>query len=83
MRRGLVLVTGRSPPPPCVDPMIGLSDRPREGGLVADDEYRVLVTGATGYIGGHLVPALLARGHAVRALARSPASCVICRGTTR
>lgn len=32
----------------------------------------VLVTGATGYIGGRLVPALLERGHRVRVLARSP-----------
>jgi uncharacterized protein YbjT (DUF2867 family) len=32
----------------------------------------VLVTGATGYIGGRLVPALLAAGHTVRALARDP-----------
>lgn len=30
----------------------------------------VLVTGATGYIGGRLVPRLLARGHAVRCVAR-------------
>ncbi|MDP1571302.1 MAG: SDR family oxidoreductase [Vicinamibacterales bacterium] len=34
---------------------------------------KVLVTGATGYIGGRLVPRLLARGHAVRCLARDPA----------
>jgi uncharacterized protein YbjT (DUF2867 family) len=34
---------------------------------------RVLVTGATGYIGGLLVPKLLDAGHAVRVLARSPA----------
>lgn len=34
---------------------------------------RCLVTGATGYIGGHLIPVLLERGHAVRALARTPA----------
>ena len=34
---------------------------------------RVLVTGATGYIGGRLVPALLAAGHEVRCLARTPA----------
>lgn len=31
-----------------------------------------LVTGATGYIGGRLVPELLAAGHAVRCLARHP-----------
>ncbi|MBA3574524.1 MAG: NAD(P)H-binding protein, partial [Pseudonocardiales bacterium] len=33
---------------------------------------RFLVTGATGYVGGRLVPRLLAEGHAVRCLARSP-----------
>ncbi|MFI1016487.1 SDR family oxidoreductase [Streptomyces sp. NPDC020965] len=33
---------------------------------------RCLVTGATGYIGGRLVPELLAAGHPVRCLARSP-----------
>jgi uncharacterized protein YbjT (DUF2867 family) len=32
-----------------------------------------LVTGATGYIGGRLVPRLLAEGYAVRVLVRSPA----------
>ena len=34
---------------------------------------RVLVSGATGYIGGRLVPRLIAAGHAVRALARDSA----------
>ncbi|MFF3418061.1 SDR family oxidoreductase [Streptomyces sp. NPDC002698] len=34
---------------------------------------RCLVTGATGYIGGRLVPELLAEGYRVRCLARSPA----------
>ncbi|WP_405386650.1 SDR family oxidoreductase [Streptomyces sp. NBC_01102] len=37
-----------------------------------DDGLRCLVTGATGYIGGRLVPELLAVGHRVRCLARSP-----------
>ena len=32
----------------------------------------VLVTGATGYIGGRLVPELLARGYTVRAMVRAP-----------
>ena len=32
----------------------------------------VLVTGATGYIGGRLVPRLIEAGHAVRCLARDP-----------
>jgi uncharacterized protein YbjT (DUF2867 family) len=32
----------------------------------------ILVTGATGYIGGRLVPRLLAEGHRVRCLARNP-----------
>lgn len=33
---------------------------------------KILVTGATGYIGGRLVPALVAAGHDVRAMARNP-----------
>lgn len=34
---------------------------------------RILVTGASGYIGGRLVPELVAAGHEVRCLARTPA----------
>ncbi|MBK8232497.1 MAG: DUF2867 domain-containing protein [Candidatus Eisenbacteria bacterium] len=34
---------------------------------------KILVTGATGYIGGRLVPRLLELGHAVRVLVRDPA----------
>ncbi|MGW5530814.1 SDR family oxidoreductase [Streptomyces xanthochromogenes] len=51
----------------------------RECPVAAGDEkqhdrasLRCLVTGATGYIGGRLVPELLEAGHQVRALARSP-----------
>ena len=33
----------------------------------------VVVTGATGFLGGHIVDALLAAGHRVRAVVRSPA----------
>jgi uncharacterized protein YbjT (DUF2867 family) len=33
---------------------------------------RILVTGATGYIGGRLIPELLKRGHEVRAFVRDP-----------
>ena len=33
---------------------------------------RVLLTGATGYVGGRLLPTLLERGHDVRALTRDP-----------
>ncbi|MHB9848590.1 SDR family oxidoreductase [Streptomyces krungchingensis] len=43
---------------------------------MSDDDARTglncLVTGATGYIGGRLVPELLTEGHHVRCLARSP-----------
>lgn len=35
---------------------------------------RVLVAGATGFVGSHLVPALVAAGHDVRALVREPTS---------
>ena len=33
---------------------------------------RVLVTGATGYIGGRLIPRLLEQGHTIRAMVRDP-----------
>ncbi|MHB8869642.1 MAG: NAD(P)H-binding protein [Thermoleophilia bacterium] len=43
----------------------------KDGG--AAPSRRVLVLGATGYVGGLLVPVLLERGHAVRCLVRDPA----------
>jgi nucleoside-diphosphate-sugar epimerase len=43
-------------------------------------EMKVLVTGATGYIGGAAAEALVARGHDVLGLARSPRSADALRG---
>lgn len=36
-------------------------------------ERRILLTGATGYVGGRLLSQLVSRGHRVRCLARNPA----------
>ena len=41
--------------------------------MTEHDTAPVLVTGASGYIGGHLVPALLQRGRRVRVFTRAPA----------
>jgi uncharacterized protein YbjT (DUF2867 family) len=38
----------------------------------ASHEQLILVSGATGYVGGRLVPSLLAAGHRVRCLVRDP-----------
>lgn len=46
-------------------------------GAEANEErtpVRVLVTGGSGFLGGHVVPRLVARGYQVSALARSPAA---------
>lgn len=42
----------------------------------------ILVTGGTGYIGGHLIPVLLARGHRVRVLARAASVDRVAAGAT-
>ncbi|WP_454293700.1 NAD(P)H-binding protein [Salana multivorans] len=47
-------------------------DRPDRPDRPVRRERPTLVTGASGYIGGRLVPELLERGHRVRVLARSP-----------
>lgn len=46
----------------------------RRRGSGPDGPLLCLVTGATGYIGGRLVPELLAAGHRVRVMARRPES---------
>jgi uncharacterized protein YbjT (DUF2867 family) len=43
------------------------------GTAAATEPKTVLVTGATGYIGGRLVPRLLEAGHTVKVLVRTPA----------
>jgi len=46
--------------------------KPFGASLMDPGKPLVLVTGATGYIGGRLVPRLLAEGHRVRCLSRNP-----------
>ncbi|MGW4894395.1 SDR family oxidoreductase [Kitasatospora sp. NPDC004240] len=54
-------------------PNDAVNDTPGEAPIEAPPTPpRCLVTGATGYIGGRLVPELLARGHPVRCLVRDP-----------
>jgi uncharacterized protein YbjT (DUF2867 family) len=43
---------------------------------VSSERDRILLTGATGYVGGRLLRLLAARGHAVRCLARRPEALV-------
>ena len=56
-----------------------MSDEPNTQGVASPDpgkestpNLKVLVAGATGYLGRHLVTALHERGHSVRALVRAP-----------
>ncbi len=45
---------------------------PRSDKLLPPERGTILVTGATGYVGGRLVPALLEEGYRLRCLAREP-----------
>jgi uncharacterized protein YbjT (DUF2867 family) len=45
---------------------------PREGGISPEEMSPVLLTGATGFVGKHVLPALLAAGYAVRCASRRP-----------
>ncbi len=42
----------------------------------------ILITGGTGYIGKHLIPLLIARGHRVRVLARAASASRVAAGAT-
>ncbi len=39
---------------------------------IPDTSFRVLVTGATGYVGGRLIPQLLEAGYSIRCIVRAP-----------
>ena len=41
--------------------------------MTEQNAQRILVTGTTGYVGGRIVPQLLAAGYLVRCLVRDPA----------
>src|SRR5687768_14783887 len=64
----------------------GIPIQPRPGARRFDMAQRVFVTGATGYLGRHVIPVLLERGHRVVALARTgseakaPSGCAIVVG---
>ena len=59
-------------PQPVADTLAGLVPGTGEDGRPRPDAPLAVVTGVTGYVGGRLVPELLAAGYRVRALARTP-----------
>lgn len=59
-------------PEPVARTLTGLVPGPGPDGRPRPDAPLVAVTGVTGYVGGRLVPELLAAGYRVRALARHP-----------
>jgi hypothetical protein len=72
--------------PPVIDSAIvtGTDDatgraHPRRPAIRSQGVNKVLITGATGYIGGRLAPELLQRGLHVRCLARDPSRATLPR----
>ena len=59
-------------PEPVAHTLTGLVPGPGPDGRPRPDAPLVAVTGVTGYVGGRLVPELLAAGYRVRAVARKP-----------
>ncbi|MBO3084566.1 SDR family oxidoreductase [Cellulomonas fengjieae] len=59
-------------PAPVAETLAGLVPGPGDDGRPRPDAPLVAVTGVTGYVGGRLVPELLAAGYRVRAVARHP-----------
>ena len=64
-------LSGRQRPPPRANRRLWLG-RKREREEPAMDSERILVTGATGYVGGRLAPRLMDAGFPIRAAVRSP-----------
>ncbi len=49
---------------------------------MSDNHQQIFITGGSGYMGSRLIPRLLARGHAVRALARPQSQSKLPQGCT-